>query len=185
MRAIIVVVALALAGCATKVETEVTRFHTAEMPRAATFAIQPEGPQAGSLEFQHYAAMVAERLGALGWRPAAGDADAVVHLRWGQGPQQTEEWSAFGNWPQSEAGIPTYPYYEAHKITSAPMWLTMEMLDGPRLRRGQRQVVFEGRAVAPRSDQDIFPVMPYLVNGLFANFPGPDAQTVKLDVAER
>lgn len=177
--------ALALSACSPAIETEVTRFHAPDLPAHASFIIQPEGRQAGSLEFQYYAGLVAESLRSMGWHDAAniGEADKVIHLAWGQGAPAQEEWTSFGTWRQTDSTSAPYPVWESHSITTYPLWLSVEVLDGRQLKQGLRQIAFEGRAIAPRTGPEISRVMPYLVDGLFAGFPGTNGQTVRITPA--
>ncbi|CAA7624369.1 DUF4136 domain-containing protein [Magnetospirillum sp. UT-4] len=200
-RAFALLALLFLAACTTPiVQTDVTRFHTLEAgPGPRSFTILPENGQAGSLEFQRNAELVAAALQARGWRPlpASANADAVVTLGWGLGPAHTVTWqtpssvwtgTGFGSrssWYGGGIGFPLgdpFPYWETRSDTRHPKWLSVAILDGPAYRGGQRRVLFEGRAVTERGRQEIAPLMPYLVQGLFTGFPGGSGTTIRVDV---
>ena len=73
-----------LSGCATNFKADVARFH-AQLPPPAqgqSFSIMAGDPKLmGSLEFAHYADLVAQRLTALGYRSASDPASAQLAVR--------------------------------------------------------------------------------------------------------
>ncbi len=192
---------LLLAACGpTLVRTDVTRFHAlAPAPASRTFTILPEPGQAGSLEFQRNADLVAAALTNQGWRaipPTSSDADTVVTLRWGVGEPNTivtqdpppTFGTSFGHghrghWAGAGIGIPLGPYsWETRVVNYYPKWLEVRIADAAARRRGEQRLLFEGRAVAEGTRREITPVMPYLVEGLFTGFPGANGTTVRVDV---
>jgi len=183
---------LGLAGCGpTLVRADVTRFTTLPPAgRGESFAVAPDQGQKGSLEFQHYADLVVAQLIQRGWRPAGANADAVVLLHWGGGTPSTvvsevpTDWGAWGGpGPWYGGGIPgPYPDWDVVTETLWPKWLTVEIDDGPAWRAKDRRPVFEGRATTATSNQAIAPVMPYLIQALFTNFPGANGQTVRVNL---
>ena len=66
------VAALGLSACANTLSTEVSRYQAMPAPQGQTFVVVPgEGMAAnGGLEFQRYAAIVAQQLAARGYTPA-------------------------------------------------------------------------------------------------------------------
>lgn len=198
-RVFALMVVLLVAGCTTPlVQADVTRFHTLPPAQGKSFTIVPEQGQAGSLEFQRYAEMVADALSAQGWRPVApgGPADTRVTVHWGLGPSSTVTWQTpssfyggygFGagrSWYGAGMGFPFYdpfPYWETRSTTTWPKWLGVEIVE----RSGTK--LFEGRAVAEGTRRELAPVMPYLVRALFTGFPGASGTTVRVEVpvAER
>ena len=183
-----------LAGCGpTLVRADVTRFTT--LPPGGSgesFAMAPDAEQKGSLEFQHYAGLVAGQLIQRGWRPAPGgaNADMVVILHWGGGSPGTvvsevpADWGAWGGpGPWYGGGIPgPYPDWDVATETVWPKWLTVEIDDGTAWRAKDRRPVFESRATTSTHSQAIAPVMPYLIQAVFTNFPGGNGQTVRVNV---
>jgi len=184
-----------LGACTTPiVQADVTRFNAfGPGPNAATFTIEPEQGQVGSLEFQDYASQVANALAAQGWRPVApgGGASATrVQLSWGLGPANTVTWqsptSVYGGYGWGPYGhsygagmgwYDPFPYWETRSATYWPKWLSVRILEA----RGGR-VLFEGRAVAEGTRREIAPVMPYLIRALFTGFPGANGSTVRVQV---
>lgn len=189
-----------LAACGpTLVHTDVTRFH--DLPPGVSpksFTILPEQVQLGSLEFQRYAELVAAALEAQGWRPvpSSADADTVVTLRWGVNEPNTivsqSPSSMFStgigygrrrSFYGAGIGMPLGGNdWDTRVVNSYPKWMEVTIVDAPAQRQGNRRVVFEGRAVAEDSRNEIAPVVPYLVQALFTAFPGANGSTVRVDV---
>ena len=82
--------AIALSACATALDTRVTRYQAMPAPQGQTFAVVPVGPMAanGGLEFQRYAAIVAQQLAVRGYTPAASPASANMIVQLGYGIDQ-------------------------------------------------------------------------------------------------
>jgi hypothetical protein len=190
-----------LAACGpTLVRTDVPRFNELPpSPTPRTFTILPEPGQAGSLEFQRNADLVAAALTAQGWRaipPSSSEAETVVTLRWGIGQPNTivtqEPPPTFGtsfghgrrgHWAGAGIGIPLGPSaWETRVVNYYPKWLEVRIADAAARRRGEQRLLFEGRSVSEGSAREIAPVMPYLVQGLFTGFPGANGTTVRVDV---
>lgn len=202
MRRFAALLLLLLAGCTTPiVQADVTRFHAlAPVGETRSFTIVPDQGQAGSLEFQRYAELVADQLAQRGWRPVppgGGAADTFVHIHWGLGQPNTVTWqspsSVYGGYgwgPGSHhygigAGFPLgdpFPYWETRSVTYHPKWLAVEIGDARARTAGERRVLFEGRAVAEGTRRELAPVMPYLVRALFTGFPGSSGQTVRVEI---
>lgn len=181
---------LLLAACGpAMVEADVTRFTTLPADGGArSFTIVPDPGQAGSLEFQHYAEMVAAQLGQRRWQPlpAGNDAAAVVLLHWGSGPPATEVWSdpswGWGGWGPGGRFPDAYPPVSVSTVW--PKWLAVEVVDGPDWRAGTKRVIWQGRATTSGSRPAIAPVMSGLVRALFKDFPGRNGETVRVEVPQ-
>jgi hypothetical protein len=76
--------AVALAGCATGLPTQVTRYQALPAPSGQTFYVVPESGTP-TLEFGQFASLVARQLEAQGYRPAGSPqaANMVVRLSYG------------------------------------------------------------------------------------------------------
>lgn len=198
-----------LAACAPRtVPSEVTRFSAAPNgPQPGTFTIYPVGEQRGSLEFQSYAELVADELARRGFRPVAADAaaaaDYAVFLSWGVGEATTEFRAApatvfggtsvygshtgFGIGMGFPLGTPTH----VEATSTRTKWLRVVMRPGGAGADAsldalhQAPNVFEGRAIITGASASIQPVMPYLVEALFTNFPGRSGQTERVRVPIR
>ena len=82
--------AIGLSACATALDTRVTRYQAMPAPQGQTFAVVPVGQMAatGGLEFQRYAAIIAQQLAARGYTPAASPASATMLVQLGYGIDQ-------------------------------------------------------------------------------------------------
>ena len=175
-----------LCGCQSSVSAYVTRFNSLNGPATGqTFTILPESDQAGSLEFQHVAVLVADALAAQGFQPVPHDgspADYAVFLRYGSAGARTQIYDWGPGWGPGwrHWGPAPYPTYEAYTLYS--QFLEVTMLDGPTWRRGERQTAFQGRAIADTGVREINVVVAYLVRALFDHFPGANGQTVRVTV---
>jgi len=78
------VAAVGVSGCATGLNTKVSRYQAASIPLGQTFyVVSDQGP--ATPEFYHYASMVSQQLQAQGYRPAGAPsvADMLVKLDYG------------------------------------------------------------------------------------------------------
>jgi hypothetical protein len=84
--------ALGLAGCATGLRTQVSRYQAMPAPAGQTFYVMPGEGVARNLEFNRYAAIVAQQLAAKGYVPAGAPqlANMVVRVSYGVDEGQTE-----------------------------------------------------------------------------------------------
>ncbi len=184
---------LLLGACQQTMDADVTRFHTMPANFAGqSFTILPEQQQVGSLEFQHYAELVAAALQSYGLRPVAHEgpqADLVVQIRYASigshtdyvydpGPYWGGGWG-WGGWGPGWGG-----YYDGavSSYTLYSQMLDVGIFEGADWRSGKRQMVFEGRAVGQSEIRSLNVAMPYLVQALFQNFPGNSGQTVRVSI---
>src|SRR5881394_2347931 len=81
------VAAIGLSACATAINTHVTRYQAMPAPQGQSFIVVPgEGMAAnGGLEFQRYAAIVAQQLQARGYTPATTPQNASMLVQLGYG----------------------------------------------------------------------------------------------------
>jgi hypothetical protein len=84
--------ALGLAGCATGLRTQVSRYQAMPAPAGQTFYVVPAQGNAQGLEFNRYAAIVSQQLAARGYRPAGAPqlADMLVKVDYGVDEGETE-----------------------------------------------------------------------------------------------
>ena len=90
--ALLGVAAVAVSGCATGLPAKVTRYSAMPIPQGQTFYVVPGyGVQPG-LEFNRYAALVAQQMAAKGYRQAASTAtaDMLIRVRYGVDEGRTE-----------------------------------------------------------------------------------------------
>lgn len=183
------------AGCAMDrgVETEVTRFHDLAPPQGQSVAVVPEQEAMRGPEFQAYQSIVEQWLRTVGYQVAQSPqtADLLAEIDYQVGEPQTDTdirwdgpysayWFNRGNfYPYSYGwylGAAPYPgMARARTITRYPRMLQMEIID-PDV-AGTAEVVFEGRVYSLGRTRELSQVMPYLVAGMFANFPGESGVT--------
>ncbi|MDQ3482322.1 MAG: DUF4136 domain-containing protein [Pseudomonadota bacterium] len=81
-----------VSGCATGLPAKVTRYSAMPIPQGQTFYVVPASGQSGGLEFNTFAAMVAQELAAKGYGQAASPqaADMLVKVDYGVDEGETE-----------------------------------------------------------------------------------------------
>jgi hypothetical protein len=190
-----------LAGCAGPryVTSDVTRFHTLPAaPSGQTFAITAlDKDQEQSLEYRQYADLLNARLSALGLRQftgGAGKADYVVTLKYGvDGPSPDirsrnvsvgvgygfggPHWR-WGGWydPVAESYANTQQVYVRR--------VELDIFKGATYGTSGQEKIFEGRALSEGLNGQLVPVMPYILDALFKDFPGASGstKTVRVEV---
>ncbi len=204
---------LALSGCATPFNAKVSRFQILAPPSGQTFAIQASDPQlAGGIEFSQYANLVAARLVQQGYQPAANPAlaELVVRMRYdidrgrervrstGLGYGGFGGFGGFGGYGGFGRGFGrfggfgyrpfVYGFYDPflfgggyNDVYSYTVFTTQLNLEIDRADNGQR--VFEGKASAQSTDDNLPQIVPNLVEAMFTDFPGNSGETVKITIA--
>ena len=112
------VASIGLAGCATGFPAKVSRYQAMPAPTGQSFYVMPfEGPDAGGLEFAHYAAMVRQAMLAQGYAEAPSPSTATMLVRLGYGVDEghtevvsSPYYSGFGS-PFYGGGYFGRPYY--------------------------------------------------------------------------
>jgi hypothetical protein len=171
-----------------------------------------EAQNRGGLEFATYADKVAARMAQLGYRPAVSDsaADLIVQVGYGvdRGQQKVTTtpgfncgWGGgFGGWGGGFGGWggrgwggwgggwggrgwgygwgdPFYggcPDVESYTIYSSFLGMTITGADGKRL--------FEGRARAHSTTDDLTQLVPNLIDAMFTGFPGNSGQDIRITI---
>lgn len=199
------VAALGLAACATGLSTQVSRYQAMPAPQGQTFVVLPgEGMAAmGGLEFQRYAAIVAQQMAARGYAPATSPQSAtmIVQLGYSVGPGLTRVvgsglgrrgfydpfyYGGFGHY-----GFGRYPYAYGW---DDPFWYGSGVssyveyqseVDLHIRAAGTNQPLFDGRAQARSTTNRLDVVIPSLVDAMFAGFPGRNGETVRITIPPR
>src|SRR5687768_129504 len=85
--------ALGLGGCAAGLPTQVSRYQAMPVPAGQTFYVEPAQGAQRTLEFNRYAALVAQHLQARRYRPAGAPqlASMIVRLDYGVDEGTREE----------------------------------------------------------------------------------------------
>ena len=188
----------AIAGCGTPVQ--VTRFHSLPpVPSGLTVELRPAEPdKADSLEFRHYAKLAGDLLAQAGYPPPPGKpADLIGRLGWRILGARTEQIATPIYGPVGPGsfvrrlgpdGKPVAVYvpppqgvvdmaYETRVLHD--VMATLELADAT-----TSQTRYEGRATAASFTPDVAPVMPALLRGMLAQFPGASGTTVVVRVDE-
>jgi uncharacterized protein DUF4136 len=192
--------AMALSACATSLQTEVSRYQAMPAPQGQTFIVVPGEGKArpGGLEFERYAALVAQQLSARGYKPAADpkSANMVVQLGYNVDSGQTRitdygpYWGPsayfyprFGHW-----GSPFYygwndPFWYGGGVDSYVEYHSE--LDLHIRAAGTNQPLFDGRAEARSTTNRFDALLPGLIEALFTGFPGQNGEVVKITIPAR
>ncbi len=181
-----------LAACASKMTTEVTRFHQLAAPAGQSINVQPMNPAyQNSIEFNQYADLIGDRMSALGYQPPVSgkSSDLMVRIDYGV--------NKFGNALRDDdnpvsvgvgvgggsrgssvgVGISTAFGSSGNDSARFMRWLRVEI---DRTSDGVR--VFEGNARSEGKTGDLSLVMPYLMDAMFKEFPGKSGATIKVTV---
>ncbi|MGN6269396.1 MAG: DUF4136 domain-containing protein [Sphingomonas sp.] len=194
--------ALALSGCATGLNTRVSRFQELSAPAGQSFVVQSKDPRLdGSLEFQHYADIVAAHMVQQGYTRAAdpAHADLVVDMHysvdhgrekvvstpdpWGPGWGPWSPWGGYWGrrgwgWGWNDPFL-WGPGYGAD-VRSYTVYTSELDLSIDRTSDGKQ--VFEGHAQAHSSTDALTKLVPDLIEAMFTGFPGNSGETVKITV---
>jgi hypothetical protein len=204
----------ALPGCAASFHAHVARFHKALPPPAQgqSFAIQADDPAlAGSLEFAHYADLVARRLTALGYVQAADAAAARLRVRFSYEVDKGTERVVSS--PVRRRSIEPVLVPVAYSVrdkdgnrTTAVryvvgyrdpyLWGFDDFYDRDidsytvyqsrltlKIDTAEGERVFEGTARARSLGNKLTYLVPNLIDALFSGFPGKDGEDIEVTIA--
>ena len=182
-------------------------------PQGQTFAVVAEDPKlAGGLEFSQYASLVSDQMARLGYTPAS-PANATLLVKFDYGVDKGRErvrstgfadpfyspWYGYGGYGFRRAGYWGRPIgyggyggfgrgwgygwydpffdngYENYTVYTSGIDLKIDRRDGQRL--------FEGKAEAASLSNRLQYLVPNLVQAMFTDFPGHNAETVRISVA--
>ena len=204
--ALLGVAALGLSACANTLNTEVSRYQAMPAPQGQTFVVVPgEGMAAnGGLEFQRYAAIVAQQLQARGYSPAASPQSASMTVQLGYGVDrgqvriQSDPFygPGYGYGYGSRFFYPRFGYYSPFYYGwDDPFWYGSygrggidsyveyhSQIDLHIRAAGTNQPLFDGRAQARSQTNRLDVLVPSLVEALFTGFPGRSGEVVKITV---
>lgn len=200
--ALLGIAALGLSACANTLRTTVSRYQMMPAPQGQTFVVVPgEGMAApGGLEFQRYAALVAQQLQARGYTPADNPqkANMIVQLGYSVSSGQTRvSGRAYGPGyggfydPFFYRGFGHYPYYYGWNDPflyggGVSSYIEYQGEVDLHIRQaGTNQPLFDGRAQARSATNRLDVVLPSLVEAMFAGFPGRNGETVRITIPVR
>lgn len=193
---------LLLPGCAAIVRSEVSAIN--KLPadfKDKGFYIARYKEQEGSLEFEHYAALVSTELIAKGWRPAPADmADLLVFMRYAF--EQRTEFVPTPIWgPTGFVGggttvivngrpvfVPTYsmPVYGVTGMGYAPAVVNrrsfgLDMVDKTST-QDKPNKLYEANVFSEGYSGTLMQVMPVMIRALFMQWPGPPVRSEEVDL---
>lgn len=206
--------ALGLSACAEQLNTTVSRYQAMPAPQGQTFFVVPAGGMAnnGGLEFQRYAAVVAQQLQARGYQPASSAQSANMIVQFGYGVDRGQvryvEDPFYGSrygYPYGAYGwgSPFYsPFYRSpfgyrgsyYWGWDDPFWYGSgvnsyveyhSQIDLHIRAAGTNAPLFDGRAQARSTTNRLDVVVPSLVEAMFTGFPGRNGETVKITIPSR
>lgn len=205
---VIALAALGVGACGTRVQTDVTTFHTLQsVPAGQTFVMIPLKSQEGSLEYQTYAGMVSGRLARKGLIPSerVTGTDLAVFMSYAIDDGRTTV-SAAPVFGQTGGGTTTTttgyigrtPIYgtsytpATYGITGyAPVEdtvygraVTVVILDAKRtVAENKNVVVYQATAKSTGSSGNLNVVMPAILNAMFTDWPGKSGTTERRQTA--
>ncbi|RST30549.1 DUF4136 domain-containing protein [Sphingomonas ginkgonis] len=202
------VAGVGLSGCVEGLPAKVTRYNALPIPAGQSFFVVPDRGTRDGLEFQRYAGLVAQNLSAQGFAPAANPQSAQLIVQVGyhvdRGTQRLESdpfpdpfydpfyrgfygrpfYSRFGGY-YGGFRSPFYygwndPFWYGRGVTSYIEYRSE--LDMAIRSRTTNQPLFDGRAVARSTTDELAVLVPNLVQAMFTGFPGRSGETVRITV---
>ncbi|MFT3967744.1 MAG: DUF4136 domain-containing protein [Sphingobium sp.] len=196
---------MALSGCQTGFNAQVSRFQQLPPAQGETFAVVAEDSRkAGGLEFGHYAELVSQQMARYGYRPAsdAGSAQLIVRLDYGvdqgrervrttgvgidpffYGPAWGPGWGPGWGWRgrymygfNDPFLYGGYPQVDSYTVYGSRLTLRID-------KAGTGRALFEGKASAQSLSNKLTYLVPNLIDAIFTNFPGNSGEDVKVTVA--
>ena len=209
------IAAFGLSACAESINTTVSRYQAMPAPQGQTFYVVPAGGMAsnGGLEFQRYAALVAQQLQARGYTPATNPQTANMVVQFGYGIDRGQvryyEDPFYYNNRYRYGGLysPWYsPFYRPrfgwgygggyYWGWDDPFWYGgrggidsyveyRSQIDLHIRQAATNAPLFDGRAQARSGTNRLDVVIPSLVDAMFTGFPGRSGETVKITIPPR
>ena len=160
----------------------------------------------GGLEFQRYAAIVAQQLAARGYTPAPDPASASMVVQLGYGVDHGQirvrlrsvrtTVTAMAAFTGAASSIPGSAASARPSITAGPTpsgtatgstsYVEYHSEVDLHIRaKGTQQPLFDGRAQARSQTNRLDVVLPSLIEALFTGFPGQNGETVKITIPTR
>ena len=203
--AVALLTAFTLAACASPkyVVSDVTRFHTLPAkPSGQSFVIATLDKEQGeSLAYKQHTDTVTAKMVSMGLKPFDGPisgADLVVAMRYDVSeptPDIKSRTSSVGIGVGGGWGHPYGPgygygrhdpFYDNYTDTKQLFVRKLEIniYKGLTFGTDKQERVFEGRAVSAGLNAQLAPVVPYMIDAVFQNFPGRsgEAQRVFIEV---
>ena len=198
-----------LSACAESLNTTVSRYQAMPAPQGQTFFVVPgEGMAAnGGLEFQRYAALVAQQLQARGYAPADSPQKATMLVQLGYGVDSGQTRVVQDPFYRGRYGYGGFydPFYSPFYYPrfgfghgwgysmgwDDPFWYGggidsyveyHSQVDLHIRQAGTNQPLFDGRAQARSQTNRLDVVIPSLVDAMFTGFPGRSGENVRITI---
>ncbi|NVJ70790.1 MAG: DUF4136 domain-containing protein [Alphaproteobacteria bacterium] len=189
--------ALTLSACSNTFRSDVATFHSLPVPSGEKVSILPmDEAKQDSLEFQQYAAILANHLQLEGYQQAGnGKPDLIVgfDVMINDGREKLDTrptlsgpryayWGRYWHYGYFWEPYDPFPHGRTEIVAHTVYTVTLRM----EVRRPDGELLFEGRAETETRSKAVPEVVPLLVEALFAEFPGPSGvtRTVKIDLDE-
>jgi len=202
---------LSLSACATGTPAQVSRYQAMPAPQGQSFFIVAANPaMQGTLEFNHFASLVAQAMQAQGYVPASApqQASMLVRMAYGvdrgrteyvQDPIADPYWGRPYYSPWGYYG-PRSPFYYGWNDPFAwgygsrwglpgpfndyvtPVTVFQSFLDLDIRRPSDNAQLFGGHAQARSETNNLGTLVPNLVTAMFTGFPGRSGETVRIIV---
>jgi hypothetical protein len=171
MRSFALLVAVLLAGCATRLNATVQAFHTMNAAQSATYVFLASSEQASSLEGRAHFQRVRAGFADYGWKEAGSEQDAefAVTLAYSLGDPTSQTTGTYVPYGSSAA--------VAVQRTTVLRRLKVTVLDNRKRLSGQTEPVYEVTVTSRGTTENLGTVMPYLVRAMFEEFPGRNGET--------
>jgi len=198
--------ALGLSACATGFPAKVSRYQAMPAPQGQSFYVVPGTGEAqrGGLEFQRYANMVTNAMVAQGYQPATAPqaATMIVQLGYGVDDGKTrvvEDPFGYGDPFFGSPYWSRWGYYGRYRSPfyygwNDPFWYSpfdrsirsyieyKSQLNLDIRRRSDNASLFEGKAIARSTNDNLGVLVPNLITAMFTGFPGRSGEVVRITV---
>lgn len=187
---------IGLSACAAPFKADVSRFQAMPAPQGQSFTIQAtDGKLQGGLEFSQYAGLVRQALETKGYKSAESPQTAtlVVNLDYGVDNGQTKVYSRpnyshmrspYGYWGHRYYWGWYDPFWyddfggrDIESYTVFTSYLTMTIN-----RTSDNERLFEGKARARSTQDNLTKLVPNLISAMFTNFPGNSGEEIKITI---
>jgi len=187
---------LILNACTSYTQSDVIRFHDADILETGTFVILPKDKQKTGLEYKEYARQIAEHMTANNFRQVATKDKADYALYFSYGLKRSEIHSEsvpfnttfHGGYNNGPFGYGR-PYFGGHDVYTYTRYVRSFEMDIVDLKQSSGQNVvkaFEGQVTSVGESDNFFTVSKCMINAMFSGFPGENGEkkTVTVKASE-
>ena len=186
--ALIFIFGLVLSGCATKIQSNVTRFNKLEKNSAGvygTYSIFVPKDKTSSLEFSAYADLVKKELNSRGFKedpsPETSNFSVFFNYSVRSGGQVTTTYTPPAQIAGNSAFARGFNSASQGSSVSSEDYVRTVLLSIAKFSKGAApETVFEATLVSEGSTGQINVVMPTFVKALFQEFPGNNGESIRV-----